>query len=88
MGSVVPADVADIDRHKEVIAEQREGRVMATTRTVLGDEVALLRFAVNGQRRFRPLASEVPQEPLAGLSEQQKRRRCMDVRLHRFGAAL
>ncbi len=54
VGSVRPEDVADIAQHPEVIAKMRGGQLMATTKTVLSDEVAMLRFAQDGQRKEKP----------------------------------
>lgn len=55
VGSITPEDVADIARHPEVIAEMRGGQFMTTTKSVLRDEVSMLRFAKDGQRKFQPL---------------------------------
>jgi conjugative relaxase-like TrwC/TraI family protein len=75
VGSVLPEEVADIARRPEVIAETRGGQLMTTTRTVLGDEVAMLQFAKDGQRKFRPFvnAAEMPRDAFAGLTEEQKK---------------
>jgi hypothetical protein len=54
VGSIKPEDVADIAQHPEVIAEMRDGQLMTTTKTVLRDEVAMLQFAKDGQRKFSP----------------------------------
>ena len=55
VGSVTPEAVADMRHHREVIAEVRDGQVMATTKAMLNDERAMLEFALRGQRRFRPV---------------------------------
>jgi conjugative relaxase-like TrwC/TraI family protein len=75
VGSVLPESVSDIARHPEVIAVKREGQLLATTRTVLKDEVSMLQFAKDGQRKFRPLAdvSQLGEGALAGLSEEQRK---------------
>jgi len=74
VGSVLPESVADITQHPEVIAETRGGQVMTTTKTVLRDEIAMLQFAKDGQRRFRPLVGVDPKsDELAGLSGEQKK---------------
>jgi conjugative relaxase-like TrwC/TraI family protein len=82
VGSVKPADVADIAQHPEVIARMHEGQLMATTKTVLRDEVALLQFAKDGQRKQKSfigrLAKDAPEKLaaddfLAGLSNEQKK---------------
>ena len=80
VGSVKPEDVADIAQDPEVIAQTRAGQVMATTKAVLRDEVAMLQFAKDGQRTQIPFVrSNGPRdfdpnsEGLAGLSEEQKK---------------
>jgi len=75
VGSVLPEDVADFAQHPEVIAEKRGGQLMATTKSVLRDEVAMLSFAKDGQRRQRPFLGidEQKLDALAGLSEEQKK---------------
>jgi conjugative relaxase-like TrwC/TraI family protein len=87
VGSIKPEDVADIAQHPEVIAETRGGQLMATTKTVLRDEVAMLQFAKDGQRKGKPFSSsnskgvEIDRfrknasndSALAGLSEEQKK---------------
>jgi conjugative relaxase-like TrwC/TraI family protein len=74
VGSVLPQDVADIAQHPEVIAETRAGQLMATTKTVLRDEIDMLQFAKDGQRKFKPLVSS-PSATHAfdGLSDEQKK---------------
>jgi conjugative relaxase-like TrwC/TraI family protein len=72
VGSVLPEDVADIARHAEAIAVKHGGQDMMTTKTVLGDEVAMLEFAVEGQRKFRPFVSKLNGDALAGLSAEQR----------------
>ena len=73
VGSVLPEDVADITQHPEVIAETRAGQLMTTTKTVSRDEVAFLQFALDGQRRQRPLVQSPDAETLAGLSAEQRK---------------
>ena len=47
---------------------------MATTKTVLRDEIAMLQFAKDGQRKFRPLVSSPSATPaFDGLSDEQKK---------------
>ena len=80
VGSILPGDVADIQHHPEVIGETRAGQLMTTTKTVLRDEVAMLTFAKDGQRKQKPfipardhLAMNWPNEAnssRSGLSEQ------------------
>ncbi|MBV9506222.1 MAG: relaxase domain-containing protein [Acidobacteriia bacterium] len=74
VGWVTPDDVADIAQHPEVIAKERDGQVMTTTKTVLRDELAMLQFAKDGQRAFKPLVTDAEQlkEALAGLSGEQR----------------
>jgi hypothetical protein len=74
VGSVRPEHVADISQHPEVIGETRRGQLMTTTKTVLRDEVAMLQFAKDGQRKQQPFmaASDIDRESLAGLSAQQR----------------
>src|SRR5262249_31169584 len=73
VGSLLPQDVADLSQHPEVIAQKRDGQVMTTTKTVLRDEIAMLQFAKDGQRKFKPFISEVPSDALAGLSDEQRK---------------
>jgi conjugative relaxase-like TrwC/TraI family protein len=74
VGSVLPEDVADIAQHREVIAETRGGQRMTTTKTVLRHEIAMLQFAKDGQRKFKPLVDTKAQTgELAGLSDQQRK---------------
>jgi conjugative relaxase-like TrwC/TraI family protein len=54
VGSIRPEDVADIAQHPEVMAETRGGQLMVTTLTVLNNEVAMLQFAKDGQRKQKP----------------------------------
>ena len=54
VGSVLPEDVADIAQHPEVIAKMHDGQLFTTTKTVLRNEVAMLQFAMDGQRKFKP----------------------------------
>ena len=47
---------------------------MLTTKKVLNDEVAMLQFAKDGQRKFKPLVTaEAVKESLAGLSAEQRK---------------
>ena len=84
VGSITPEAVADIAQHPEVIAETRGGQLMTTTKTVLADEVEMLQFAKDGQRKQKPflykLARDgkqaeqfVPSDALPGLSEEQQK---------------
>lgn len=74
VGSVRPEDVADIAQHPEVIAEARDGQLMATTKTMLESEVAMLQFAKDGQRKFKPLVNaDDVKDSLAGLSAEQRK---------------
>jgi len=74
VGSVLPESVADITQHAEVIKETRAGQVMTTTKTVLRDEIAMLEFAKDGQRKFKPLVNANSlDEDLAGLSGEQRK---------------
>ena len=73
VGSVRPEDVADIAQHPEAIPVPHEGQLFITTKTVLADEVAMLQFAKDGQRKFRPFVAALDKDALAGLSEEQKR---------------
>ena len=74
MGSVRPENVSDIAHHPEVIGEMHDGQLMTTTKTVLRDEVAMLQFAKEGQRKFSPFvnAAHMPEDSLDGLSAEQK----------------
>jgi conjugative relaxase-like TrwC/TraI family protein len=71
VGSVRPEDVEGIARHPEVIARMKDGQLMTTTKTVLRDEVAMLQFAKDGQRKFGPFAKALGKDALAGLSGEQ-----------------
>jgi conjugative relaxase-like TrwC/TraI family protein len=78
VGSVLPEAVADMSRHPEVIAETRRGQRMTTTKTVLRDEIAMLQFAKDGQRKQKPffMAKDIERdhrETLAGLSDEQRK---------------
>jgi conjugative relaxase-like TrwC/TraI family protein len=73
VGSIRPEDVADIARHPEVISQMRDGQLMTTTKTVLRDELAMLQFAKDGQRKFRPFANSPDSNMLVGLSQEQKK---------------
>ena len=74
VGSVRPEEVADIAQHRDVISMKHGGEMMMTTRQVLQDEVAMLQFAKDGQRKFRPLVTEDSvKEALAGLSAEQRK---------------
>jgi conjugative relaxase-like TrwC/TraI family protein len=78
VGSVLPEDVADIAKHPEVITAMHDGQLFTTTKTVKRDEVAMLQFAIDGQRKQKPFLnqrksqsdSEAPD--LAGLSLEQR----------------
>jgi conjugative relaxase-like TrwC/TraI family protein len=74
VGSVLPESVADITQHPEVIAETRAGQLMTTTKRTLRDEIAMLQFAKDGQRKFKPLVNvDETAEELAGLSGEQRK---------------
>jgi conjugative relaxase-like TrwC/TraI family protein len=73
VGSLLPSDVADLSQHPEVITKTRGGQVMATTKTVLRDEIAMLQFAKDGQRKFQAFATAREKDTLAGLSEEQRK---------------
>jgi conjugative relaxase-like TrwC/TraI family protein len=75
VGSIKPEDVADIAQHPEVISRMHDGQLFTTTKTVLRDEVGMLQFAKDGQRRFSPFvdAAKIPADALAGLSDEQKK---------------
>jgi hypothetical protein len=75
VGSLLPEAVADIAKHPEAIPVQHDGQVMITTKTVLDNEVAMLQFAKDGQRKFAPLVSDPEQlkATLAGLSAEQRK---------------
>ena len=83
VGSVSPEDIADIAQNPEVIAETRGEQLMTTTKTVLRDEVSMLQFAKDGQRRQKPFIwtdnlkgvdfDIIRNGPIAGLSEDQKK---------------
>ena len=73
VGSVKPEDIADIAQHPEAIPVQHEGQSFVTTKTVLKNEVAFLQFALDGQRKQKPLSANVDGETLAGLSAEQRK---------------
>ncbi|HEX3747693.1 MAG TPA: MobF family relaxase [Bryobacteraceae bacterium] len=81
VGSVKPEDVADIAQHPEVITRKHDGQFFATTKTVLRDEVAMLQFAKDGQRKQQPFVSKWSPDryktgefvSFDGLSEEQKK---------------
>ncbi len=74
VGSITPQDVTDIAQHPEVIAEMRNGQLMTTTKTVLRDEIAMLQFAKDGQRKFQPIVAGTDEKrfssPLKLLSDE------------------
>jgi conjugative relaxase-like TrwC/TraI family protein len=77
VGSVLPEDVADIAQHPEAIPVKHDGQLFVTTKTVLGNEVAFLQFAKDGQRKQKPFAfigglSENDYNPLNSLSAEQR----------------
>jgi conjugative relaxase-like TrwC/TraI family protein len=74
VGSVRPEEVADIAKHPEAIGRKHDGQLMLTTKTVLKDELEMLRFAHDGQRKFKPLVEpDAVKEQLAGLSAEQRK---------------
>lgn len=81
VGSVRPEDVADIAQHPEVITRTHDGQLFATTKTVLRDEVAMLQFAKDGQRKQQQFVSKWSPDryktgefvSFAGLSEEQRK---------------
>jgi len=75
VGSVKPEDVADIAQHPEVISKMHDGQLFTTTKTVKRDEVSMLQFAIDGQRKFKPLITdpETIKETLVGLSAEQRK---------------
>lgn len=75
VGSVRPEDVADIAQRPEVIAREWEGQLMTTTKTVKRNELAMLQFAKDGQRKYAPLITDLESlnETLAGLTPEQRK---------------
>jgi conjugative relaxase-like TrwC/TraI family protein len=73
VGSIRPEDVADITQQPGVIAETRGGQLMTTTRTVLRDEISMLQFAKDGQRKQQPFVRKLEDNALAGLTDEQKK---------------
>jgi len=79
VGSVKPEEVADMSQHPEVISKMHDGQLFTTTKTVKRDEVSMLQFAIDGQRKFKPLVNLSKEKLhgsdglLAGLSEEQKK---------------
>jgi conjugative relaxase-like TrwC/TraI family protein len=75
VGSIKPEDVADMAQHREVITRTHDGQLFATTKTVLKNEVAMLQFAKDGQRKFKPLLSDkqIGKEDFAYLSKEQNK---------------
>ena len=73
VGSAKPEDIADIAQHPEAIPVQHAGQSFVTTKTVLNNEVAFLQFALDGQRKQKPLLANVDGEALAGLSAEQRK---------------
>jgi conjugative relaxase-like TrwC/TraI family protein len=75
VGSVKPEEVADMSQHPEVISKMHDGQLFTTTKTVKRDEVSMLQFAIDGQRKFKPLITdpETIKETLAGLSAEQRK---------------
>ena len=75
VGSVKPEDVANLAQHPEVISRQYDGQHFVTTKTVLKDEVEMLTFAQEGQRKFKPLVSDLEsiKGTFKGLSAEQRK---------------
>jgi conjugative relaxase-like TrwC/TraI family protein len=71
VGSVLPQDVADLTKNEEVIAKERDGQLMATTKKTLKAEVAMLEIASSGHGKFSPFVREAGD--LSGLSQEQKK---------------
>jgi conjugative relaxase-like TrwC/TraI family protein len=71
VGSVLPQDVADLAKNEEVIAKERDGQLMATTKKTLNAEVAMLEIASSGHGKFAPFARNAGE--LEGLSQEQKK---------------
>jgi conjugative relaxase-like TrwC/TraI family protein len=71
VGSVLPHDIAGIAKSEEVIAKERDGQLMTTTRKTLKAEVSMLEIASEGHGKFRPFALNPPE--LSGLSAEQKK---------------
>jgi conjugative relaxase-like TrwC/TraI family protein len=71
VGSVVPSDVTAIAGRAGMIAKEADGQVMTTTKSVLAEEVAMLQFARDGQRRCEPLGSGATLSPT--LSQEQRK---------------
>jgi conjugative relaxase-like TrwC/TraI family protein len=55
VGQVSVEGVKEELSRKEIITSKYRGRDLATTRTVLGEEKAMLEFARSGRRKFQPL---------------------------------
>jgi conjugative relaxase-like TrwC/TraI family protein len=74
VGSILPGDVAGISKRDGMIAGDHDGELMATTNKVLSDEMAMLQFARDGQRKFRPLvySDAMPEGAFKGLSPEQE----------------
>lgn len=74
VGSVLPHEVAGIAREEGVIGKDFKGQLMTTTQKTLDTGLAILQFAHDGQRKFRPmLKDESAGATLAGLSEEQRK---------------
>jgi len=75
VGSVLPDDIAGIVTRDGMISKETDGQVMATTKTTLSGEVAMLQFARDGQRTCAPLIepSSISEEAFSGLSEEQRK---------------
>lgn len=73
VGSVLPRDVADIARHPDAIPVKHGGQRMVTTKPVLMSEIAMLQFALDGQRKCRPFVNPAEGQgtDLNGLSAEQ-----------------
>jgi conjugative relaxase-like TrwC/TraI family protein len=71
VGSVLPSDVAGIAQRDGMIAKEADGQLMTTTKSVLDEEVAMLQFARDGQRKFGALGSGA--SLTAQLSNEQRK---------------
>lgn len=71
VGSVLPEEIEHAARQRrDLIRVEKRGQLMATTKGVLGDEVAMLKFARDDRGAFAPLGEAANR--LQGLSIEQQ----------------
>jgi energy-coupling factor transporter ATP-binding protein EcfA2 len=76
IGSVQPEEAkATLNAYRDLIRVKHDGEIRVTTKGVLESEVAYLQFAIDGQRKFKPLlpSEQIRKHFFPNLSEEQKK---------------